>query len=99
MEQEEIHVAIQRLVDDTKRNTARIEKLEKQTDMLTHLVESVARLAEREERVETDVKEIRKDVKSLIEKPSKRVDGIIEKILSVIIAAVVGFILAKIGLQ
>lgn len=39
------------------------------------------------------------DVEELKEKPAKRWDGIIEKIIGIVVAAVVGFILAKVGLQ
>lgn len=39
------------------------------------------------------------DVEELKEKPSKRWDGIIEKTIGIIVATVVGFILAKVGLQ
>ena len=54
-------------------------------------------LAVREENVESTVKEIKSDVKFLTSKPAKRWDSIVDKIIITIVAAIVGFILAKIG--
>ena len=50
------------------------------------------------ERVETDVREIKTDVKTLTEKPGKRWDGIVEKALWALAAAVIAFALARLGL-
>ena len=52
----------------------------------------------REENVETDVKEIKNDVKSLTNKSGQRWDGLVDKIIMTIVAAIVGFILAKFGM-
>ena len=81
----------------SKSNSHRIDSLEKRQDNLDELVGTVKVLAVREENVETDVKEIKSDVKSLTGKSGKLWDGMIEKIIMIIVAAVVGFILAKIG--
>ena len=81
----------------SKSNSHRIDLLEKRQDNLDELVGTVKVLAVREENVETDVKEIKSDVKSLTGKSGKLWDGMVEKIIMIIIAAVVGFVLAKIG--
>ena len=83
--------------DRSKSNTRRIEELEKRQDNLDDLVSTVKVLATREENVENDVKEIKKDVKTLTDKPAKRWDSITEKVVMTIIAAVLGFILAHFG--
>ena len=82
----------------TKSNTHRIDDLEKRQDNLDDLVSTVKVLAVREENVESDVKEIKSDVKSLTSKPGQRWDGLVDKIIMTIAAAVLAFILAKIGL-
>lgn len=84
--------------DRSQSNTRRIDDLEKRQDNLDDLVSTVKVLAIREENVENDVKEIKNDVKSLTSKSGKMFDSIMEKIILLIVAAVVGFILAKIGL-
>ena len=82
----------------TKSNTHRIDDLEKRQDSLDELVGTVKVLAVREENVETDVKEIKNDVKSLTNKSGQRWDGLVDKIIMTIAAAIVGFILAKFGM-
>jgi predicted nuclease with TOPRIM domain len=82
----------------SKSNTHRIDKVEKQQGEFVELVSSVKVLAEREQNVENDVKEIKSDVKSLASKPGKRWDSLVDKIIVTVAAAVVGFILAKIGM-
>lgn len=82
----------------SKANQHRIEEVERRQDNLDDLIGSVRVLADREERVETDVKEIKEDVKTLTNKPAKRWDNAINSIIMTIIAAVVGFFLAKFGL-
>ena len=82
----------------SKSNSHRIDKIEQRQDNLDELVGTVKVLAVREENVENDVKEIKGDVKSLTGKSGKMWDSIVEKIIMIIVAAVVGFVLAKIGL-
>lgn len=82
----------------SKSNTHRLDELEKRQDNLEELTGTVKVLAVREENVEADVKEIKSDVKSLTNKPGQRWDSLMDKIILTIAAAIVGFILAKIGL-
>lgn len=82
----------------SKSNQHRLDDLEKRQDNFDDLIGSVRVLADREERVESDVKEIKDDVKTLTSKPAKRWDNVIDKIIMTLVAAVVGFILAKFGM-
>ena len=81
-----------------KSNTKRIDELEKRQDDLDDLVTTVKVLATREENVESDVKEIKRDVKDLTGKSGKRWDDLVEKIIWAIAAAVLAFLSARIGL-
>ena len=81
-----------------KSNTKSINELEKRQDDLDELVSTVKVLAVREENVESDVKEIKSDVKSLTNKPAKRWDDFVETVIWLVAAAVIGFALAHIGL-
>ena len=81
-----------------KSNSHRLDDVEKRQDNLNDLVSTVKVLAVREENVETDVKEIKNDVKSLTNKPAQRWDRMVEKVIWAVVAAVVGFMLAQIGL-
>lgn len=81
-----------------KSNSHRLDEVEKRQDDLDELVSTVKVLAVREENVETDVKEIKSDVKSLTNKPAQRWDRMVEKVIWAVVAAIVGFMLAQIGL-
>lgn len=79
-------------------NSHRLEAVEKKQNDLSELVGTVKVLATKEEAVERDVKEIKNDVKTLASKPAKRWDNLVSQLITLIVAAVFGFILAKIGL-
>lgn len=79
-------------------NEHRIKDIEKRQDDLSDLVSTVKVLAVREENVESDVKEIKNDVKSLTNKPAQKWDNLIEKVFMMVVSAIVGAILVQIGL-
>lgn len=72
--------------------------MKKRQDNLDELVGAVKVLAVREENVENDVKEIKSNVKSLASKPGQRWEKVVETIITVVVGAIVGFIVAKFGL-
>ena len=80
-----------------KSNTHRLDEVEKRQNNLDELVSTVKVLAFREEKVEKDVSEIKSDVKMLTDKPAKRWESLVEKIILTVAAAVAGFILAHFG--
>lgn len=82
----------------SKSNTHRLDEMERRQNDLDELVGTVKVLAVREETVEKDVKEIKSDVKNLSGKSGQRWDNLINQIITIVAAAVVGFVLAKIGL-
>lgn len=81
----------------SKSNSHRLDDMEKRQDNLDELVGTVKVLAVREENVENDVKEIKSDVKSLTSKPGQRWENLLNQIITILVAAVAGFILAKFG--
>lgn len=95
----EIEHRLTNVEERSKSNMFRLDKVEKQQEDFVELVSSVKVLAEREQNVETDVKEIKSDVKTLASKPAKKWDSIVEKALGTLVAALVGFLLARIGLN
>lgn len=82
----------------SKSNAHRLEEVEKRQDNLDKLVATVEVLAVKESNVENDVKEIKSDVKSLTNKSGQRWDGLVDKIILTLAAAVVGFLLSKLGM-
>lgn len=82
----------------TKSNTHRLDELERRQNTHGDLVGTVEVLANRVGRVEEDLKEIKSDVKSLTAKPARRWDNLVNQIITIVVAAVAGFVLAKLGL-
>ena len=81
-----------------KSNTKRIDKLEERQDAMDRLAESMARMDERQNGMDGDVKEIKADVKTLAEKPGKRWDGVVDKLIWLIVGAAVAALFAKAGI-
>ncbi len=99
MNNEDIVKLIAENTQRSKSNTHRIDEIAKRQDDLDELVGVVRVLASREQRVEDDVKEIKKDVKTLTGKPAKRWDKLIEALLTAAMGAIVGFVLARLGVS
>lgn len=93
---EELSVKVAEIEQRGKSNSHRLGKVEERQDNLDKLVSSVEVLATRQETVETDVKEIKSDVKALTEKPGKRWDGIVDKLIWLVISGAVGYLAAQI---
>ena len=82
----------------SRSNTHRLDDVERRQNNLDELVKTVAVLATRQQTVETDVKEIKLDVKKISSKPAQRWEAIVDKLIWAVLAAVVAFLLARIGL-
>ena len=76
----------------------RVEAMEKRQKDMEDLISSVAVLAQRMGTVERNISEVTVNVRTLMEKPGKRWDGIVEKAILVVVGAVVAWLLAKVGL-
>lgn len=81
-----------------KSNSHRIDEIERRQDDLDKIAGAVQALAVREENVESVVKEIKSDVKSLTGRSGQRWESLADKIIWAVCAAVIAFVLAKIGL-
>lgn len=94
----EIEHRLTEVEERSKSNTHRLDELEKRQDNLDELVGTVKVLAVREEAVENTVKEIKADVKNIAGKDGQRWDNLINQVITILVAAIAGFVLAKIGL-
>lgn len=79
-----------------KSNSHRIDELARDLKNLKDLTASVKVLAARQENVESDVREIKTDVKALAGAPGKRWDVTVAAIITAIVAVIVGWAMAKI---
>lgn len=82
----------------SKSNLHRIDGLEKKVDALADVVSVLQAMKKDLEYLAVTVNETKDDVKSLKEKPAKRWDALVEKVLFGIVGAVLAFLLAKGGL-
>lgn len=95
---EEWTATIATLDSRAKSNSHRLDQLERRQSDLEELVSTVKVLAVRQEAVETDVKEIKADVKQLSSKSGRRWDAAVERVCWGFLTALVAFLLAKLGI-
>lgn len=76
----------------------RVDIMEGRQDNLDKLVTSVVSMTKEQEHIKADVTEIKKNVKELTAKSGRRWDDLVDKIVWAILAAVIAFFLARIGL-
>ncbi len=88
-----------------KSNTHRLDELAERVDVLNRLTTAVEVMAAEQKHQGETMAEIKDDVNALgrkvdvIEKkPAKRWDGIVDKAIWAVVAAVIGFLLARMGL-
>lgn len=95
---EEVALKLQETTDRSLRNEGRIKKLEGEHDVLNKLATSVAVMAEQIKTISSNVTTLKGDVEEMKEKPGKKWDAIVDKVLWALLAAVIAFLLGRIGL-
>lgn len=98
MTTEELAVKVQRVDDRSKSNAYRLDEVEKKLADNDEMLASIARLDQRQKDMDTDVKEIKADVKALAGKPAKRWESVVDKALMAVVTAIVGYVVIKLGL-
>lgn len=98
MDEKDIEHRLTEVEERSKSNTHRIDEMERRQDNLDDLVSTVKVLVHREEVVENDVKEIKSDVKALSSKSGQKWDNFVDRIIWAVAAAVVAFILGRMGI-
>lgn len=98
MESEEIAREHQIMLDLARSNKKRIDKLEEEQKELRNLTKAVSRMVVEQKNMREDLSEMKGDVKQIKEKPAKRWDAMAEKVLMLVIAGVVAWMLGQIGL-
>ena len=95
---EELSLNWRQTEDRSVRNEGRIKQLEEDQKALMDLTTSVRELAVDQANMKKDIGEIKTDVRALTDKPAKRWDNLVDKIVWAIAAAVVAYLLAGAGL-
>ena len=94
MNQDEISEKLIEVDQRSKSNKYRLDSMEKRQDNLEQLTNSFSVMQKEQEYIKEDVGEIKADVKSLAEKPAKRWESIVERVITVVVGAVVGYFLS-----
>jgi len=94
---ESIEIQLTRIDERSKRNEGRIKLLEENQETLHKLVTSVELIAKSQERIEGTVGELTGKVENLEQADGKKWRAIVEKVVTVIVAAVIGYVLAHVG--
>lgn len=98
MEETEIAGRLSAVEQRSKSNSHRLEALEKQTEAVNRLATSVAVMAEKVETTGDKVDSLCVDVQEIKQKPAKRWETVTAQVVSILIAAALGYILARLGL-
>lgn len=96
VEMEHRITAVEKLAGSNKH---RIDELDADTSALRQLATSVEVLATKQEAIETSITEIKADVKSLKAVPASRWEGFIKAAVTALVAGLVGWALAQIGIN
>ena len=78
----------------SKSNTHRLDELEKKQGEMSDLVHSVATIAQKQTDMDSDVQEIKQDVKGLLGAPAKRMNAVVDGAIKSGAGALVGALLA-----
>ncbi len=98
MTEEEKTILLTRHDGQLQRQEGRIKELERRQDDLDKMASCVAILAQRQEGMDSDIKEIKKDVSQMAQKAGRRWEMIVEKAAAAVIGALVGFLMLRLGL-
>lgn len=104
MTQEEMAMKLTEVDARSKSNTHRIDELAGQIDAVNRLATSVEVLVQENKHQTETIKDIKDDVaklddkvEAIEQKPAKRWDGLVDKIVLTVVAALIGFALARLG--
>lgn len=99
MSEQDIAVKLAEVDQRSRSNTHRLEQVEKKLEDNEQLLTNVALIAQKQNTLESDVQEIKTDVKMLTAKPGKRWESVVEKVILTIVAAGLTYLIAYLGLS
>ena len=97
MTQEEMTLKLVEVDNRSRSNTRRINELSGQIEAVNRLATAVEVMATKQDTLGENVERLTDKVDALESKPAKRWDGLVDKVILTIVAALVGFALARLG--
>lgn len=98
MDEKDIEHRLTEVEQRSKSNLKRLEKLEESTEAINRMAISIERMAMKQDDMNGSINKLTTDVETLKAEPAKRWKFVVEKAIYFVVAAVVGFFLAKVGL-
>ena len=98
MQNEDIIKSLAETAARSKSNQHRLDRVEKRQNELGELVASVSAIATEQTAMRDNITEIKTDIKEIKEKPSKRWDSVVDKVLMTFLGGLILYIMSKIGL-
>lgn len=106
MTQEELVLKMAAIEERGKSNTHRLDEVEERLDDMHRLVVSMEvmaveqkHIAENITRMQGTVETLSNKIETIEQKPAKKWEGLVEKVVWALVAAAITFILAKVGLS
>lgn len=99
MTEQEMAVALQEAIDRSKSNTHRIDDLEREQRAIHDLATSVAVMAQEQCHMRKDISGLKSSVDTLVAKPGRRWNALVEKVGMTLVAAVVAWLLVQLGIN
>ncbi len=99
MDEKDIEHRLTEVEQRSKSNKHRLDKLEQSTEAINRMAISIEKMAMKQDDMNGSINKLTSDVETLKAEPGKRWKFVVEKAIYFIVAAVVGFMLAKVGLQ
>lgn len=84
--------------DRSASNTKRLNKLEESTEAINKMAISIERMVMEQKTMNGSINKLTTDVEALKAEPAKRWKFVVEKAIYFVIAAIMGFVLAKFGM-
>ncbi len=97
MENDEIIKTLTEVDARSKSNSHRLDSVEKRQGELDKIVAAVAIIGTKQDNIESDVREIKADVKTLSEKPVRRWESVVDKVIMTILGIVILYIMTQVG--
>ena len=98
METEELAVKLEAVDQRSKSNSHRIEDLERDHQALNRLATAVEVMATKQDSMGKSVDALTGKVEALEAEPGKRWKFVVEKAIYIVVAAVMGYVMARAGL-
>ena len=82
----------------SKSNTKRLDRLEELIETVHELATTMQLMADKQERTAETVERLDTKLSAIEQEPAKRWKAVVEKVLMTVVAALVGFVMAKLGI-